>query len=155
MQGDDQGVGLREFSLESAEPPDFGAILGSFPEGTYTIIGRTVSGQCLGGTADLSHEFARETILRSPMQDEDIPLGRGPLTLSWDAVPEAVRYIVELENESEGSEYTYTFEIRAPTTSLEIPAALIAAGDHLFGVFVVTESGNKTSVEVTFSISEP
>ena len=37
VQGDDQGVGLREFSLESAEPPDFGAVLGSFPEGTYTI----------------------------------------------------------------------------------------------------------------------
>ncbi len=77
------------------------------------------------------------------------------MTLSWDAVPRAVRYIVELENESEGSEYRYTFEILAPTTSLEIPAALLAAGDHLFGVFVVTESRNKTSVEVTFSISEP
>ena len=152
VQGDDRGVGLREFSLESAEPPDFDAILRSFPEGTYRISGRTVSGQCIAGTTDLSHEFAPETILRSPMQDEDIPLG--PLTLAWDAVPEAVRYIVELENESEGSEAQFTFEILAPTTSLEIPAALIAAGDHLFGVFVVTESGNKTSVEVTFSISE-
>ena len=155
VQGDDQGVGLREFSLESAEPPDFGAVLGSFPEGTYTILGRTVSGQCLAGTADLSHAFARATSLRSPMQDEDIRLGLEPLTLSLDAVPEAVRYIVELENESEGREYKYTFEILASTTSLEIPAALIAAGNHIFGVFVVTESGNKTSVEVTFSISEP
>ena len=87
------------------------------------------------------------------MQDEDIPLG--PLTLSWDAVPEAVRYIVELENESEGSEDQV--HLRDPGVHHEPsdPCGLIAAGDHLFGVFVVTESGNKTSVEVTFSISEP
>ncbi len=76
VQGDHRGVGLREFSLESAEPPDFGAVLGSFPEGTYTISGRTVSGQCLAGRADLSHGFAPKTILRSPLQDADIPWDR-------------------------------------------------------------------------------
>ena len=47
--GDKKGIGLREFVLESAEPPDLNLVLASFPEGTYTFLGKTVGGECVEG----------------------------------------------------------------------------------------------------------
>jgi hypothetical protein len=147
ISGDGRGVGLREFLLESAEPPDQGAVLASFPEGEYEFTGRTVSGECLSGTASLSHTFAPATTLLTPDEDEVVPIDQ--VVLSWQAVPEAVRYVVELNNEDDGTELT--FDVLAPTTSLAVPAAFLGAGsEYQFGIGVRTAEGNLTVVELTF-----
>ena len=148
FRGDGDGIGIREFHLESAEPPELDRVLGSFPEGTYSFIGRTVSGDCVTGTADLSHELAPATVLVSPQEDQIVPVDQ--LVLSWNAVPSAERYVVELNNEDTGSEFT--FQVFPPTTSLAIPAALLQAGsEYQVGVGVKTDTGNITFVERTFS----
>ena len=147
ISGDGRGVGLREFLLESAEPPDLAAVLASFPEGTYEFAGKTVSGDCLRGTAPLSHEVAPATTLLTPGDEETVAVDE--VVLSWEAVPAAVRYVVELNNEDDGSEMT--FDVLAPTTSLAIPAAVVAAdSEYQFGVGVRTADGNLTVVERTF-----
>lgn len=148
IDGDRRGIGLREFLLESAEPPDLDAVLASFPEGTYTFAGKAVGGDCLKGTAPLSHTIAPATTLATPEEDEVVPIDS--LVLSWTAVVGAERYVVELNNEDSGAEMT--FEVFPPTTSLEIPPAVLAPdSEYQYGVGVRTAEGNLTVVERTFT----
>lgn len=150
--GDKRGIGIREFLLESAEPPDLNLVLGSFPEGMYAFSGKTVGGDCVAGEADLSHTLAPATTLLTPAEDAVVPLG--DLLLSWGAVAGAERYIVELNNENTGSEFT--LEVFPPTASLTIPAALLAAGsEYQFAVGVKMPDGNVTFVELAFFTEAP
>jgi hypothetical protein len=152
IEGDKRGVGLREFLLESAEPPDLPAVLASFPEGEYEFAGKTVSGDCLKGEAVLSHALAPATTLLAPDEDAVVPIDA--LVLSWAAVPTAEEYVVELNNEDTGEEAS--FLVLPPTTSLPIPAAALSAdAEYQFGVGVRTASGNLTVVELTFTTAAP
>ena len=147
FDGDRRGIGIREFLLESAEPPDLDAVLGSFPEGEYSFAGKTVTGDCLKGTASLSHAIAPATELLTPAEDEVVPINQ--LVLSWKAVEDAERYVVELNNEDTGSEMT--FEVFHPTTSVAIPAHFVQRdSEYQFAVGTKTENGNVTFVELTF-----
>lgn len=150
--GDKRGIGIREFLLESAEPPDLELVLGSFPEGTYRFAGKTVGEECVEGEADLSHAVAPATTLLTPAADAVVPLA--DLLLSWSAVAGAERYVVELNNEDTGSEFT--FEVFPPTASLTIPAALLApASEYQFAVGVKMPDGNVTFVELAFFTDAP
>lgn len=150
--GDKKGIGLREFVLESAEPPDLNLVLASFPEGTYTFLGKTVGGECVEGEADLSHAVAPASALLTPAADEVVTLD--DLLLSWTAVAGAERYVVELNNEDNGSEFT--LEVFPPTASLVIPAALLVAdSEYQFAVGVKMPDGNVTFVELAFFTEAP
>jgi hypothetical protein len=152
FDGSRRGIGIREFVLESAEPPDLDLVLASFPAGTYTFLGRTVGGECVLGEATLSHALAPATTLLTPAEEEVVPLD--DLLLSWSAVPGAERYVVELNNEDTGSEFT--FEVFPPTTSLEIPAALLVAdSEYQFAVGTKMPDGNITFVEHAFFTEAP
>jgi hypothetical protein len=151
IEGDKRGVGLREFLLESAEPPDLAAVLASFPEGAYDFAARPVGGGCLRGEAELSHALAPATTLLTPEADAVVPLE--DLVLSWQAVAEAAAYVVELNNEDTGEEMT--FVVLPPTASLTIPAAALAPGaEYQYGVGVRAATGNLTVVELTFTTTE-
>jgi hypothetical protein len=145
--GKRRSIGLREFNLESAEPPDLAAVLRSFPEGLYGFSGRTVSGGCLQGQAALSHQIAPATILLIPAENQVVALGQ--LVLSWAAVAGAERYVVELNNESNGAEMK--LDVFPPTTSLAIGPPLLQAGsEYQFAVGVRMPNGNITFVERVF-----
>lgn len=147
IKADRRGVGIREFVLESAEPPDLDAVLGSFPEGTYFVTGRTVTGECITGEMFLSHQIAPATELLTPQEDQVVPIDQ--VVLSWNAVAGAERYVVELNNEDTGAEFT--FDVFPPTTSIAIPAHFLQAGsEYQFGVGVKMATGNITFVETTF-----
>jgi hypothetical protein len=151
FDGDGRGIGIREFLLESAEPPDLDAVLGSFPEGEYTFTGQTVTGDCLKGTASLSHDIVPATQLLTPAEEEVVPVDK--LVLSWEPVDGVERYVVELNKEEDdalpGSEMT--FEVFPPTTSVAIPAHFLRPGsEYQFVVGTKTENGNVTFVELTF-----
>jgi hypothetical protein len=141
------GIGLREFNLESAEPPDLDLVLRSYPEGVYRFAGRDVTGACLVGAAPLSHRIAPATTLLTPQEDEIVPVGQ--LVLSWAAVAGAERYVVELNNEDTGAEMR--IDVFPPTTSFAVGLPLLQAGsEYQFGVGVRTADGNITFVERTF-----
>ena len=147
IAGDRAGVGLREFVLESAEPPDLAAVLASFPRGSYFFFGLTVEGGCLTGTSRLSHKLAPATTLLTPAEGDIVPVEQ--VVLSWAAVPLADRYIVELNNEDTGAETK--FDVFPPATSLAIPVQFLTAGsEYQFGVGVKAADGNVTFVETTF-----
>ena len=147
IAGDGRGVGLREFALESAEPPDLSAVLRSFPQGSYFFFGITVENRCLIGTSPLTHVLAPATTLLAPGEDDIVPVEQ--VVLRWAPVPQAVRYIVELNNEDTGAENT--FDVFPPTTSLAIPPQFLQAGsEYQFAVGVRASDGNVTFVETTF-----
>jgi hypothetical protein len=152
FDGDKRSIGIREFVLESAEPPELDRVLRSFPEGTYTFLGRTVGGDCVVGESPLSHDLAPATSLLTPAEEAVVELD--DLLLSWAAVAGAERYVVELNNEDTGSEFT--FEVFPPTTSLLVPAALLAAdSEYQFAVGVKMPDGNVTFVELAFFTEAP
>lgn len=145
--GDGRGIGIREFHLESAEPAELGKVLASFPAGTYGIHGKTVTGECLRGTATLSHDIAPATSLITPFEEQVVPVGQ--VLLSWAGVSAAQRYIVELNNETAGT--AMTFEVLPATTSFAIPAQLLQPNaEYQFVVGVKTATGNITFVDRTF-----
>lgn len=151
FDGDGRGIGIREFLLESAEPPDLDAVLGSFPEGEYSFTGKTVTGDCLKGSASLSHDIVPPTELLTPKEDEEVKINQ--LVLSWEPVDGVERYVVELNKEEDarlpGSEMT--FEVFPPTTSVAIPAHFLQRGsEYQFAVGTKTANGNVTFVELTF-----
>lgn len=148
VTADKNGIGMREFLLESAEPPDLERVLASFPEGVYQLRGTTVAGDCLRGSVALSHDIAPATELLTPAEESVVPIDQ--VVLSWTAVPAATLYIVELQNEELGNEHT--FQLLPPTTSIAIPAALLVPDSpYQFGVAVQAADGNITAVESTFS----
>lgn len=151
IEADARGIGLREFGLESAEPPELERVLASFPAGEYRFQGKSVEKDCLEGTATLSHVLAPPTTLLTPAADSEV--GPDDVVLSWTAVPEAVQYVVGMNNEDTGAEFT--FLVIPPATSLEIPGSIVDAGaEYQFEVGVRSAGGNLTFVEHNFFTAE-
>lgn len=148
IKGDGSGIGLREFNLESAEPPDLSRVLASFPQGDYYFFGRTVSGKCIAGSAPLSHRIAPASALLTPAPGQVV--GVNDLVLSWAPVGGVERYVLELNNEETGGEMR--FDIFPPTTQLRVPQQFLArASEYQFAVGAKGTDGNITFVELTFS----
>jgi len=124
-------------------------VLNSFPEGEYEFRGRTVEGDRLGGTAFLSHILAPETKILTPQEDEVVALDNDNVVVTWDAVPKAICYIVEIKNEE--TEKALLAEVSAGITSFHVSASwLDPETEHQVAVGVVTASGNLTNVESAF-----
>ena len=147
FRGDSRGIGIREFQLESAEPPELDLVLASFPEGVYSFQGKSVEGDCLSGTASLSHELAPQSQILTPKEDEVVALGE--VIVTWVPAPEAVAYIIEVKNKE--TENALLVDVSAPDTSFDVPATWLEAdAEHQIAVDVVTETGNVTNVESAF-----
>ena len=144
--GNPRGIGIREFILESAEPTDIDSVLRSFPEGNYRFRGTTVNGDCLKGTATLSHVLAPATVILTPGEDEVLPLDG--FVLSWEAVPGAASYVIGIDNEDRGN--ALVAEIAPTATSFTVPAEWLEAGtEYTASVAVKAADGNVSSVEIT------
>lgn len=147
FKGDREGIGIREFAFESAEPPDLDKVLDSFPEGAYEFRGRTVEGDRLQGFAFLSHALAPQTEILTPTGNKPVP--RDNVVVSWEAVPEAVVYIVEVKNET--TENALLVEVPADFTSFDVPKVWLELDtEYQVAVGVKTITGNLTNVESTF-----
>lgn len=146
--GSPRGIGIREFILESAEPPDLDAVLRSFPEGTYRVRGRTVRGECLKGTAFLSHVVAPAPVLLTPTEDAELALNG--LVVTWEAVPDVASYVIGVDNEDQGT--ALVAESAASATSFTVPADWLEPGTaYVVSVAAKMPDGNVTSVETPFS----
>ncbi len=152
FKGDKEGVGIREFLFESAEPPGLDLVLASFPEGIYKFRGRTVEGDRLRGFAYLSHEVAPQTVIQAPANGATV--SRDNVVVSWVAIPEAVVYIVEVKNEVTENALLVEVPVTADDStvlSFDVPKAWLESGtEHQVAVGVKTSTGNLTNVESTF-----
>jgi hypothetical protein len=146
-------MGIREFAFESPEP-EGDAILAAYPEGSYTLLGVSVTGERFKSTVTLSHLLPEPTVITYPI--EDATVGAGALTIEWSAVPGVAEYLVEIENESTDPEQSLSINVPAGTTSFEVPTSLLIPGsDYQVGVATVGENGNIVFVETAFSTGNP
>lgn len=145
-------MGLREFVFESPEP-EGETILAAYPEGVYTFVGMSTTGERFKSRARLSHRLPAATTIINPIEDSEVVADS--LTIQWSAVPGVREYILEFENESADPEQSLRVNLPPDQTSFDVPAAMLVPGaDYQVGVATVSENGNVVFVEVSFS-TEP
>jgi hypothetical protein len=145
--------GLREFLVESPEPPG-DAILAAYPEGLYRFRGRTCDGQAFASADWLSHRLPAATVITWPRADSEVD-GSDGIVVEWSPVSGIVGYILELENESVDPEQSLTVNLPANATRFRIPAHWIARGaDYQVGVATVARDGNVVFAEIEFKTAD-
>jgi hypothetical protein len=144
-QGDN--IGGREIVVESPEPADLNIVLDAYPEGRYQFFGKTFSGERFFSTAELVHNIPSPAIITFPVADDTVD--RFTLDITWEPVPEAVSYLVELKNEE--TDIALEAQIPGDVTNFEAPAEWVTPGsEYQVSVFVINEFGNKTASELNF-----
>jgi hypothetical protein len=145
--------GLREFLVESPEPPG-DAILAAYPAGLYRFRGRTCEGQAFASSHWLSHQLPAATVITWPRAGSEVD-GSDGIVIEWSAVPGVAEYILELENESADPEQSLTLNLPADTTRFRVPARWIASGaEYQVGVATVARNGNVVFAEVEFTTAD-
>jgi hypothetical protein len=140
-------LGLTELFFEGGEPSP-AEVLAAFPEGEYEVEARTIEGEVLVGTADLSHEFLAASVF-SPSGGAVVD--RNNTVVTWDAVTGAVAYEVIVESEDLG--ISMTFRVPASTSPLNLPlppALLLPNTEYDIEVLAIGTNGNKTITESNF-----
>lgn len=140
-------LGLTELFFEGGEPSP-AEVLAAFPEGEYEVEARTIEGEVLVGTAELSHDFLAPPVF-SP--SDGAVVDRNNTVVTWGAVTGAVAYEVIVENEDLG--ISMTFRVPASTSPLSLPlppALLLPNTEYDLEVLAIGENGNKTITESSF-----
>ncbi|MBZ0171178.1 MAG: hypothetical protein K8E66_02240, partial [Phycisphaerales bacterium] len=141
-------LGMRHFRFESPEPPNYALLTSAYPEGVYLFSGSTVSGDVLHGEAELSHELPPTVADLHPADARGVPIDG--LVISWSAVAGAAAYAIEVEQDDLG--VAVEASLPGSATSFAVPDGFLAAGtEYKLGVGTVSESGNISVVETTFT----
>jgi hypothetical protein len=170
--------GLTELFFESAEPafdelsPE--EFFERFPEGQYEISGRTLEGDELESTAELTHVLPAPpegiTVNGKPVpedcDEEDPPVVRGRVVISFAEVTESHpeigvnppvrvevdRYQVVVERE-EPTVLVFNVDLPPSQTQVQVPPEFIALGTEFkLEVLVREAGGNQTAVESCFEV---
>ena len=169
--------GLTELFFESAEPtfdelaPE--KFFRRFPEGVYEIEGLTLDGEELESEAEVTHLLPAPPINNnlqvsgvdaSEDCDEDVPLVRTPIVISWDPIDlshpdlgrtnepiEVEQYQVVVEDEESGA--TLSVVLPPDVTSYEVSPDFIGLAQVFkYEVLVRETSGNQTATESCFEV---
>lgn len=134
----DSTVGLRVFSIESAEP-GVAEVIRAYPEGRYRIEGVTISGAKLYASTNLSHKFPAAPKLK---------VNNIAGTITWSPSEDAVKYIIELERQlKNGDEIILKIELPTSIRLFSIPKDFLVPGDYQVGLEVHGKNGNIVVVE--------
>ena len=149
---DPSTLGIREFMFESPEPPDVARLKAAYPEGIYRFAATSVGGKELRGESTLSHALPAPTsIVRPGTGAEAVPL-RG-LEIAWGPVAGVAGYLVEIEQDELGAHLEV--HLPASATSFRVPDGFLRAHtEYELGVATVSESGNVSFVETSFTTAE-
>lgn len=139
-------LGITELRFESAEPSP-AEVLALFPPGEYKLRGRTVEGDRLLSTSELSHDFAPAPIF-SPSGGQVVD--PDDTVVTWDAPgAEEVEIIIE------GEDGTLDVVVPAEVTSLNVPPQFLDSDtEYKIEILAIAENGNKTIAESTFVTEE-
>jgi hypothetical protein len=139
-------VGLKQFVIESGEP-DITSVLQAFPEGSYRLLGVTVSGVAVESEVELAHELVRAPSYVPP--DGALVPSDG-FFVTWIPMPGAVAYAVEIEQDDLGFNLTCT--VPGSVRSLQVPAGLLLPDtEYELGVSSIAANGNVCVAESSFT----
>jgi hypothetical protein len=153
-------IGVTELFFESAEPSldelPLEELLAMFPEGEYRIVGRTVEGDTLTGTAILNHDIPAAPSIVMPA--EEAVTDENNTVIAWEPVtePEGIQirgYQVIVEQE----EPLRVFSVDLPATVTTVtvsPEFLLPDTEYKLEVIAVSENNNQTITESTFSTAQ-
>ena len=171
-EGGVRGIGGgTELFLETVEPEyddldGMQHLLDLLPEGEYTFIGKTLDGDWLVGTAELTHDVPAgpEVITPVPEPGEecaaDVPVDQAviswnPVTTSITGAPgiETVGYQVQVV--AEDPLRLFSVDVPADVTMVTVSPEFLAPGtEYGFEVLTIEESGNQTITESCFETAE-
>jgi hypothetical protein len=160
--------------FESREPPvsefSMDALASTFPEGTYTVRGKSFDGRTLVGSATFTHDVPAAPTITAPELAEDPdkpgpPVPRDDLVIDWKPVSETVagdpvsitgyEVIVTKEDHDDPhgfSQPIYDVHVRPSVDALRVPAKFLEP-DTVYEVEVLSleKSGNQTITVGFFS----
>lgn len=145
-------LGIRQFQMESPEPADVASLKSAYPEGTYQFSATDAEGTRFTGEATLSHQLPATASFQYPAEEaEDIPFEG--LAVTWPAVAGIAAYIVEIEQDE--LEVNVTARLPGDATSFAVPDGFLRAGtEYALSIGTVTENGNISFVETSFTTAE-
>lgn len=137
-------LGITELRFESAEPSP-AEVLALFPPGEYEFRGKTVEGDRLASTGELSHDFLPAPTF-SPSDGEEVDPNNTVVT--WSA-PGAEQ--VEIIIESDDVDDTFDVIVSSASGSLNIPPQFLQPDtEYKIEILAIAENGNKTIAESDF-----
>lgn len=168
--------GLTQLFLESAEP-SFDELkpkefFRRFPEGIYEIEAKSLEGEEIEGTVELSHVLAAPVgnimVNDEPAAEncDDLPLPSvsDPILIDWDPVTtshpeigesgpvEIVRYQFFVEQ----GDVKFAVDLPPTQTQFQVPTEIIALGNtdepFKFEIIARTATGNNTAIENCFEV---
>ncbi|MGH7769698.1 MAG: fibronectin type III domain-containing protein [Candidatus Binatia bacterium] len=155
-KGPYKDLGMTELFFEGAEPNladvPLEELLNRFPAGDYRLVGRTVDGERIVGTATLTHAI--------PAGPANLSAQVGPgntLVISWDPVTSPpVGFPNEPINIVGYQLIVDTFQVTVPATTTSVTVspefvASLASGLQLFEVLAIEAGGNQTITEGSFT----
>ena len=176
--------GLNELLFESDEPTldelPQRRFFRRFPQGEYQIRGRTLEGDVLESTAELTHVLPAppagvfvsdtEIDLELDCDEDELPVVMTPVIISWAPVTlshptvgrrrgmpiEVDSYQLVVEQDVGEQELIYRVDLPPSVTELEVPSGFIGLGGEEFDFEIIVReaSGNLTAVESCFVVEE-
>jgi len=144
----DSKLGMREIVLESPEPKNDGSLQADFPAGVYRFSGTLTTGGTLQGEATLSHAFPGIARAVHPRpRERDVP--NTGLQVRWTPVPDAVGYVVVIEQEKTGREIRANLGSAANSFTLG-DKFLLPGLEYKLAIGTVGKGGNRTVSETEF-----
>lgn len=151
-------LGLTELFFEGAEPDladvPLAELLDRFPAGNYQLMGKTVDGNKIVGTATLSHAIPAGPSIH-------LPVSVGPnnsLIISWAKVtgPPDGDFPVEQINIVGYQVIVGAFQVTVPATKTSVTVTpefveSLVSGTHPFEVLAIEASGNQSITEGSFT----
>jgi len=146
-------LGMTELFFEGAEPnlDDFPLqdLLALFPEGKYKMVGTTVGGARITGTASLSHAIPKGPVISAEVFGDIVIIRWDPVTASPAGFPNRQLNIVGYQVIVEPFQVT----LPASGTEITLPREFVrslAAGEHDFEVLAIDAGGAQSITEGTF-----
>ena len=145
-------LGIRQFRFESPEPKDVKSLMSAYPEGEYIFSGISTDGKQYKSTSKLNHKLPATVSFLSPEpQAENVTTEN--LIIKWSPVENAAFYIIEIDQDE--LDFNITAKFGGDITSFALPDGILVAGkEYTISIGAVSESGNISVVETSFTTSD-
>ena len=142
-------LGIRQFRFESPEPANFESLRSAYPEGVYTFTATSAAGDKLQSKCKLNHKLpATASFLRPTAGALDV--GVKGLEVTWTPVKGLAAYIIKIEQDELG--VSLTARLPGSVAKFGVPDGFLLPGtEYQLGIGTVTNEGNTSVVETTFT----